>query len=303
MAKVVFVGNISYDITEQQLIDIFSAVGPVHSFRLVFDKDTGRPKGYGFCEYHDEEAAASAVRNLNNHVINNRNLRVDFTHESAGQQNTQSNVQQMQPAQMAQASTLPGLPPGQLPPPNLPVTDAIGKTLSTIPPAALMDILSQLKGVVMTAPDQAEMLLKQSPQLAYAAFQAMLLMDVVDAQILTRVISSNPSAPSGRGPPPLPPQVQSNYGSSTPIPPPNFNQPPPPPIQTPQSFGKPPFQGYPPQIRSPQPPQTPQPAQPPMNHALIQQVLSLSDSQIQALPPDQRQVILCVKQRIMSGQM
>jgi cleavage stimulation factor subunit 2 len=47
----VFCGNIPYDMTETQLIDIFSEVGTVVSFRLMFDRDTGKPKGYGFCTF------------------------------------------------------------------------------------------------------------------------------------------------------------------------------------------------------------------------------------------------------------
>jgi cleavage stimulation factor subunit 2 len=50
-SRVIFVGNIPYDKTETQLIDIFSEAGNVLSFRLVFDRDTGKPKGYGFCTY------------------------------------------------------------------------------------------------------------------------------------------------------------------------------------------------------------------------------------------------------------
>ncbi|ETW09368.1 hypothetical protein H310_01730 [Aphanomyces invadans] len=74
----VFVGNIPYDVTEETLKNIFSAVGPVVNFRLVTDRDTGKPKGYGFCEYGDGATALSAMRNLNGTEVNGRNLRVDF---------------------------------------------------------------------------------------------------------------------------------------------------------------------------------------------------------------------------------
>lgn len=47
-------------------------------FRLVLDRETGKPKGYGFCEYKDEETALSARRNLQGYEINGRQLRVDF---------------------------------------------------------------------------------------------------------------------------------------------------------------------------------------------------------------------------------
>jgi len=93
------VGNIPYDVSEEKLKDIFNEVGPVLSFkwvsssitnskyvsiaanlfvyRLVFDRDSGKPKGYGFCEYKDQETALCAMRNLNNYEIAGRNLRVD----------------------------------------------------------------------------------------------------------------------------------------------------------------------------------------------------------------------------------
>ncbi|RVE41696.1 hypothetical protein evm_013661 [Chilo suppressalis] len=73
----VFVGNIPYEATEEKLKDIFSEVGPVLSFKLVFDRETGKPKGYGFCEYRDQETALSAMRNLNGYEIGGRSLRVD----------------------------------------------------------------------------------------------------------------------------------------------------------------------------------------------------------------------------------
>ncbi|RHZ01439.1 hypothetical protein DYB37_002896 [Aphanomyces astaci] len=75
---VCLVGNIPYDVSEETLKNIFSAVGPVVNFRLVTDRDSGKPKGYGFCEYADGATALSAMRNLNGTEVNGRNLRVDF---------------------------------------------------------------------------------------------------------------------------------------------------------------------------------------------------------------------------------
>ncbi|EHB00088.1 Cleavage stimulation factor 64 kDa subunit [Heterocephalus glaber] len=73
----VFVGNIPHEASEEQLRDIFSEVGPVVSFRWVYDRETGKPKGYGFCEYQDQETALSAMQHLNGHEFSGRALRVD----------------------------------------------------------------------------------------------------------------------------------------------------------------------------------------------------------------------------------
>mmetsp|Transcript_46599 Transcript_46599/g.107614 ORF Transcript_46599/g.107614 Transcript_46599/m.107614 type:complete len:398 (-) Transcript_46599:108-1301(-) len=74
----VFIGNIPYDALEDDLRSIFNRVGAVESLRLVYDKDTKQPKGYGFCDYSDPDTAMSAVRNLNVVECNGRRLRIDL---------------------------------------------------------------------------------------------------------------------------------------------------------------------------------------------------------------------------------
>ena len=74
----VFVGNIPYDVDEETLKKIFNTVGPVVSLRLMYDKNTRQPKGFGFCEFRDQETAYAAMRNLNNVEVNGRPLRVDW---------------------------------------------------------------------------------------------------------------------------------------------------------------------------------------------------------------------------------
>ena len=49
--------------------------------RIVTDRETGRQKGFGFCEYHDVATAQSAQRNLNGHELNGRHIRVDFAED------------------------------------------------------------------------------------------------------------------------------------------------------------------------------------------------------------------------------
>lgn len=47
------------------------------TIRLVYDRESGKPKGYGFCEFQDKETASSAMRNLSGYELNGRSLRVD----------------------------------------------------------------------------------------------------------------------------------------------------------------------------------------------------------------------------------
>ena len=74
----VFVGNIPYEATEDELRMIFSRVGPVVSLRLMYDKDTRQPKGFGFIEYRDIETAYSCMRNLNDVEYGGRPMRIDW---------------------------------------------------------------------------------------------------------------------------------------------------------------------------------------------------------------------------------
>merc|ERR1711955_61674 len=73
----VFVGNLPYRCSEEQLTEVFSEAGPVASIRIVYDRETGRSKGFGYCEFQDESGAHNALRKLNGYEFQGRNLRVD----------------------------------------------------------------------------------------------------------------------------------------------------------------------------------------------------------------------------------
>eukprot|EP00344_Euplotes_crassus_P011803 CAMPEP_0197009630 /NCGR_PEP_ID=MMETSP1380-20130617/50904_1 /TAXON_ID=5936 /ORGANISM="Euplotes crassus, Strain CT5" /LENGTH=195 /DNA_ID=CAMNT_0042431015 /DNA_START=16 /DNA_END=603 /DNA_ORIENTATION=+ len=81
-SRTVFVGNIPYDADDNQIKALLKLVGPFHTFRLKHDKESEKPKGYGFCEYKDMDIASSALRNLNQYELNGRQLRVDFASDN-----------------------------------------------------------------------------------------------------------------------------------------------------------------------------------------------------------------------------
>ncbi|KAF8248079.1 hypothetical protein K440DRAFT_660940 [Wilcoxina mikolae CBS 423.85] len=266
--KIVFVGNIPYGLTEEQISEIFSSAGRVLSFRLVYDRETGRPKGFGFAEYSDAETAASAVRNLDNYEIMGRKLRVDFSHEGNAPDDVDTSAYTQQQ---------PVLPPGADVPEGITAPDAISNTLKQLPVPQLLEILGQMKTLVQQDPMKATELLRQAPQLSYAIFQALLLMNLVDTAVLTQVIEG---AAAAAAPPPPPPQA------------------PAPPVAA-----APPQQQYyqatpPPQPVAP----TPQPqVQDPQRAQLLQSVMHLTPEQIAAFPPEQQQQIMYLKQSLMAA--
>lgn len=81
MAKTIYVGNLNYQTTEEELRELFSQYGEVESVKLIMDRETNRPRGFGFVEMVEEDAATAAVSMLNDKDFNGRNLRVNEARE------------------------------------------------------------------------------------------------------------------------------------------------------------------------------------------------------------------------------
>ena len=77
MGKRVFVGNLPFSATEDQLRELFSPHGEVSSAEIVKDKFTERSRGFAFVEMATDEAAAAAVAALNQHQMDGRPLTVN----------------------------------------------------------------------------------------------------------------------------------------------------------------------------------------------------------------------------------
>lgn len=77
----VFVGNIPWAATEEELTDLFAGYGLVKKFRILLDRETRRPRGMGFCEYEDKESCDSAIDGLNGFELQGRQLRVDHARQ------------------------------------------------------------------------------------------------------------------------------------------------------------------------------------------------------------------------------
>lgn len=79
--KKIFVGNLSWKTSEEQLKAHFEVYGQVVSAKIVTDKATGRSKGFGFVEMADAEAATNAIRELNGKPLHDRSLRLSPAQE------------------------------------------------------------------------------------------------------------------------------------------------------------------------------------------------------------------------------
>lgn len=73
----IYVGNLAYSTTEQELSELFGAYGEVRSAHVISDKVTGQSKGFGFVEMSDNQAAESAIRELNGKQVKGRALKVN----------------------------------------------------------------------------------------------------------------------------------------------------------------------------------------------------------------------------------
>ncbi len=76
LSKKIYVGNLSFDATEEQVSSMFAEYGKVDSIAMINDRDTGRFRGFGFVEM-EESAANAAIKALNDTDLDGRTLRVN----------------------------------------------------------------------------------------------------------------------------------------------------------------------------------------------------------------------------------
>ena len=77
MGKKLYVGNLSYDVTDAVLEQLFAVHGTVQSAQVIMDRDTGRSKGFGFVEMSNDQEAQNAITGLNGQQHGGRALTVN----------------------------------------------------------------------------------------------------------------------------------------------------------------------------------------------------------------------------------
>jgi len=223
-SRSVFVGNIPYEATEETLRQIFGEIGHVRSFRLVTDKETGKPKGYGFVEYSDRATAASAIRNLQGREVFGRNLRVDSASQdglTGGKDrntgmNAPNNAYETQQAHNASIAAVKReadnrmdtsggrsgsrsnpqsgkdvvKDEGKYGDPVVPkeAPESISHAVASLPPEQMFQLMKEMKECITNNPHEARNMLLQNPQLAYALLQAQVVMRIVDPEIAMKML-------------------------------------------------------------------------------------------------------------------
>ena len=73
----IYVGNLSYGMSESELRDAFAAFGEVSSVKILMDRETGRSRGFGFVEMPNQSEAETAITQLNGKDLDGRALRIN----------------------------------------------------------------------------------------------------------------------------------------------------------------------------------------------------------------------------------
>ncbi|HMN68060.1 MAG TPA: RNA-binding protein [Bdellovibrionales bacterium] len=76
MGKKLYIGNLPYSISEQDLRDPFSECGTVESVKIITDRETGRSKGFAFVEMSSDDEAAKVITNFNGATMDGRQMRI-----------------------------------------------------------------------------------------------------------------------------------------------------------------------------------------------------------------------------------
>ncbi|HJO23900.1 MAG: RNA-binding protein [bacterium] len=84
MSSKLYVGNLSFDSTEDDLRELFGRHGTVDSVAVIMDRETGRPRGFAFVEMSESSAAQDAIRALDGNDFAGRNIKVNEAQDRRG---------------------------------------------------------------------------------------------------------------------------------------------------------------------------------------------------------------------------
>lgn len=81
----IYIGNLNYNIDEDELRNIFGEYGEIESVKIITDRETGRTKGFAFVEMADDEAGKRAISELNGKEVMGRHIKVNYANKNKTQ--------------------------------------------------------------------------------------------------------------------------------------------------------------------------------------------------------------------------
>lgn len=262
-SRIVYLGSIPYDQTEQQILDLCNNVGPVINLRMMFDPINGKSKGYAFIEFKDLESSASAVRNLNGYPLGNRLLKCGYSsnNDISGSGNIVSggntNMNDFDDKEVG-TMRFPGLPQGVDVNINM-TTPAmmISSELSKMNKDEQLSMLTQWQVWSRDEPELSVQLLREYPQLTFVIAELLLTNGICQVDDLTALaIGRGDNKTSDMG-------EESLHGEEKLS-------------SDPQEMMK--------------------------QKELLRQVLQLTDSDINVLPDNEKSILWDLKQKVMKGE-
>lgn len=263
---------------------------------MVHDRDTGKPKGYGFIEYADVQTADLAIKNLNGFELSGRPLRVD---SAAGGDRSAEEISSLQQTIGTQEESMYG---AETDPSKAP--EAISRCVASLPPEKMFELMKQMKEVVSSNPAEVRNMLTENPQLAYALLQAQVVMRIVDPQAAIAMLHREtpatvaPFHQKAGGSQPTAVTVPNNFSQPPPmLPPQSFNRPPPPVIGASANVNlnvPPPMSAF--GVGPPPPSDITLEEQ--QNAELLMQVMQLKEEDIAMLPPGDREKVIELRNQL-----
>ncbi|KAJ2744011.1 hypothetical protein GGI20_003311 [Coemansia sp. BCRC 34301] len=277
-SNVVFLGNVGFDTTEEQLKKVLELAGPVLDIRLVFDPMSNRSRGFGFCQFVDSSVASSAIKNLNDTMVDGRNIKIGYA-DRARVQRYFSNISWT-------FEHTPSTPLGGV--------ERVCKLMEGLDGAQKNEFVAQFRSFAGFNTTKAKEELVRNPGLAHALVCA--LEGSVDPATIARIRGGMPGGGSrglSAGYQDSPRSLSASLSPATAVN--RFSASP----SVPQSM-------LPRQPMSAAPVPPPRYAEPePMemdNTEVLKQLLSLTDEQLAQLPEEHRQQIVDLKRQLESAQ-
>ena len=129
----IFVGGLPRDLTEGDVITIFSQYGEVMNINMPRDKETGKPKGFGFLMYEDQRSTVLAVDNLNGANILERTIRVDHV-KNYREKRVKNQDGEWEDPEEQSLNAKPEMVIGALSPPHLPIMSLLSDSFEPAEP-------------------------------------------------------------------------------------------------------------------------------------------------------------------------